>query len=215
MASQALDLDLLVPTALHDPSQAEGIVAVALIDLQRQGRLSMTGIDADHGQTKRSEFVPKPGRGRTSLEADALHASSLCPEELGNRQRCRKHCAFRRDPTVAVDYTDRRLFKRHVQSNIEFHSCSPDRSSPNLAQARLHKITESQSHIDCAYQAPSFAMCVKTLEVVVSVQQENRTCGVGDSFMCSRRRSRINLAPERPAQRFSHSQDPKRSCRGG
>src|SRR5262249_13140602 len=137
----------------------EGIVAVALIDLQRQGRLSMTGIDADHGQTKRSEFVPKPGRGRTSLEADALHASSLCPEELGNQQRCRKHCAFRRDPTVAVDYTDRRLFKRHVQSNIEFHSCSPDRSSPNLAQARLHKITESQSHIDRAYQAPSYAIC--------------------------------------------------------
>jgi hypothetical protein len=51
--------------------------------------------------------------------------------------------------------------------------------------------------------------CVKTLEAAVSAQQENRTCGFGESFMRQRRLSRINLAPERPAEWFSHSQDPK------
>ena len=53
--------------------------------------------------------------------------------------------------------------------------------------------------------------CVKTREAVVSAQQENRTCGVGDSFMREPRSVRINLAPERSAEWFSHSQDPERT----
>jgi hypothetical protein len=48
MTQQALDLDLLVPTAWHNPGQAQGIVPVALVDLQRKPRLGITGIDADH-----------------------------------------------------------------------------------------------------------------------------------------------------------------------
>jgi hypothetical protein len=48
MTRQALDLDFLVPTALHDPGQSHGIVAVALVDLHRERRLGMTGIDANH-----------------------------------------------------------------------------------------------------------------------------------------------------------------------
>ncbi len=35
---EALDLDFLVPTTLHDPGQAHGIVAVVLVDPQRQRR---------------------------------------------------------------------------------------------------------------------------------------------------------------------------------
>jgi hypothetical protein len=50
---------------------------------------------------------------------------------------------------------------------------------------------------------------VKTLETVVSAQQKNRTYGLGESFMRQRRSARINLAPERLAEWFSHSQDPK------
>ncbi len=60
MARDALDLDLLVPTTLHDPSQARGIVPVGLVDLQRQRRLGMTGIDADHRQTKGAQLVSSP-----------------------------------------------------------------------------------------------------------------------------------------------------------
>ena len=69
MTRQALDPDLLVPTTLHDPSQTHGIVPVALIDLQRERRLGMTGIDADHRQTQGTQLVPQPGRRRTGLEA--------------------------------------------------------------------------------------------------------------------------------------------------
>ncbi len=58
MTREPLDLDLLVPTALHDPGQAHGIVAVALVDLHRQRRLGMTGIDADHRQAERPELMP-------------------------------------------------------------------------------------------------------------------------------------------------------------
>jgi len=53
--------------------------------------------------------------------------------------------------------------------------------------------------------------CVKTLEAVVSAQQKKRTRGLGESFMRERHSIRINLAPERPADWFSHSQDPKQT----
>ena len=50
MACDALYLNFPVPAALHDSGQACGIIAVALIDLHRQRRLSVTGIDANHRQ---------------------------------------------------------------------------------------------------------------------------------------------------------------------
>jgi hypothetical protein len=46
---------------------------------------------------------------------------------------------------------------------------------------------------------------VKTMEAIVSAQQKNRTYGLGESFMRERHSVRINLAPERPAEWFSHS----------
>jgi hypothetical protein len=52
--------------------------------------------------------------------------------------------------------------------------------------------------------------CVKTLEPVITAQQKNRTCGFGDSLMRERHSVRINLAPERLAEWFSHNQDPFR-----
>jgi hypothetical protein len=50
---------------------------------------------------------------------------------------------------------------------------------------------------------------MKTPEAVVSAQQKKRSCGAGESFMRERHSGRINLAPERPAEPFSHSQDPE------
>jgi hypothetical protein len=50
--------------------------------------------------------------------------------------------------------------------------------------------------------------CVKTLEAFVGAQQKNRTCGLSESFMRGRHRVCIYLLPERPAKRFSRSQDP-------
>jgi hypothetical protein len=49
---------------------------------------------------------------------------------------------------------------------------------------------------------------VKTLQPVVCAQQKNRTCGLGESFMRERHSARINLAPERLVDGFSHSLGP-------
>jgi hypothetical protein len=49
---------------------------------------------------------------------------------------------------------------------------------------------------------------VKTLEALVGAQQKNRTGGLSESFMRGRHPVRIYLLPERPAKRFSRSQDP-------
>ena len=53
--------------------------------------------------------------------------------------------------------------------------------------------------------------CVKTLETVVRMEEKNRTCDLGESLMRERHSFRINLAPERPTEWFSHSQDPSRT----
>jgi hypothetical protein len=63
-----------------------------------------------------------------------------------------------------------------------------------------------------AYSLPvSRRTCVKTLEAVASAQQKKRTCDPGESLMRERHSIRINLAPERSAGWFSHSQDPNRT----
>jgi hypothetical protein len=56
--------------------------------------------------------------------------------------------------------------------------------------------------------------CVKTLEAFVGAQQKNRTCGLSESFMRGRHPVRIYLLPERPAKRFSRSQDPSATSAG-
>jgi hypothetical protein len=55
--------------------------------------------------------------------------------------------------------------------------------------------------------------CVKTLKAVVGTQQENRSCGLGESSMRELRSIRINLAPRQRAEWFSHSLDPKPTSR--
>src|SRR5262245_66614312 len=52
MTIQTPDANLLVPTALHDPRNTKGIIAIALVDLHLQHRLGLTGIDADACQSK-------------------------------------------------------------------------------------------------------------------------------------------------------------------
>ncbi len=47
--------------------------------------------------------------------------------------------------------------------------------------------------------------CVKTVGAVVRAQQKNQTCGLSESLVRERHSVRINLAPERPTEWFSHS----------
>src|SRR5262249_28580125 len=69
----------------------------------------------------------------------------------------------------------------------------------------------ADSQIPLAPRAPSIhdPGCVKTLEAFVGAQQKNRTCGLSESFMRGQHPVRIYLLPERPAKRFSRSQDPE------
>jgi hypothetical protein len=53
--------------------------------------------------------------------------------------------------------------------------------------------------------------CVKALKAVVSTQQVNQSCGLGESFMHELRSIRINLAARQHVKWFSHSLDPKRT----
>src|SRR5262245_15749452 len=53
--------------------------------------------------------------------------------------------------------------------------------------------------------------CVKTREAFVGAQQKKRACVLSESFMRGRRPVRIYLLPERPAKRFSRTQDPLRT----
>src|SRR5271169_6020772 len=124
----------------------------------------MTGIDADHRQTERSEFVPKPSRGRAGLEADALRAPCLCPEEPGKSRRLREHRAFRHNLAAAVDHANCRLFEQHIQSNIDFHSCSPDRSSRRIwLRPDFARLRRATSRIEWTHPNPRVTPCVKTL----------------------------------------------------
>jgi hypothetical protein len=59
---------------------------------------------------------------------------------------------------------------------------------------------------------------VKTLQAVVNAQHKNRACSLGDSCVRYQRFARINVARERAAEGFSHSQvakaiEPKASSR--
>src|SRR5262249_10348861 len=70
----------------------------------------------------------------------------------------------------------------------------------------------ADSQIPLASRAPSIhdPGCVKTREAFVGAQQKKRACALSESFMRARRPVRIYLLPERPAKRFSRTQDPLR-----
>jgi hypothetical protein len=55
---QPFSAHLLVPAGLHDAGRAEGVIAVALVDLHLQGRLGMSGVDADDGETALLQLAP-------------------------------------------------------------------------------------------------------------------------------------------------------------
>ena len=163
MTRHALDPNLPVPTGLHDPRQADGVVAVTLVDLHRQCRLGMAGINADYWQAERPELMPEPGRGRSRLEADTYRLWRIGLNNPCNRLRFRDHCAFKKHLAAAIDHANRGLLERHIHSNIAFHSCSPDLSlhadRPMPVIARLRGAPPS---FDQAVPNPRVTPCVKT-----------------------------------------------------
>ena len=56
MTIEIFDADLLEPSGLHDTSDADRIVTVALIDLHLEHSLGMARIDTDHRHAQPSEL---------------------------------------------------------------------------------------------------------------------------------------------------------------
>ena len=136
MAVQTLDPNLLVPAALHDPRQPEGVLAVTLVDLHRQRRFGMACIDADDRQAECVQLRPQPGCRRTRLETDAHRPRRLRSYEAGDRFRVRDHSALAQHRACRIHHTDRCLPEGDVQANVSFHSCSPVFIAPGPAHAR-------------------------------------------------------------------------------
>src|SRR5262245_13859483 len=59
MTIQPLAANLLVPTTLPDPPDAEAVIPIALVDLHLQHRLVVTGIDADDWQSEGLDLAPQ------------------------------------------------------------------------------------------------------------------------------------------------------------
>src|SRR3546814_10404430 len=75
------DLNLSIPADPDELRQATSIILVALVHANGQGRVGVTRIDADHGQTGALEFMPEPTRHGARLEADAFGIGSLLGDD--------------------------------------------------------------------------------------------------------------------------------------
>ena len=55
---EVFDANFLIPSALHDASDAHGVVAVTFVDPHLRSSLGMPGIDADDGQSELVQLGP-------------------------------------------------------------------------------------------------------------------------------------------------------------
>ena len=113
----------LTSTSRYQPTRMiwarpKGIVGVGLVDLQRQCRLGVARIDADHRQALGLQTVIEPGRQLTGLEADALCMRRVLLQRFGDRIRCRGDFAAPDHLVVLVDHRDRCLGQRHIEADI-------------------------------------------------------------------------------------------------
>ena len=125
MTVEIFDAHLLVPAALHDAGNADGIVAIALVDLQLQGRFGMTRIDADDRQPLFLQLGPQPVRCRAGLEADPGDMRRMFDDECGDRVRIGSNHTFSPDLAGLIDNAHGRLPQRDVQSDIVLHRLPP------------------------------------------------------------------------------------------
>jgi hypothetical protein len=72
MAVEALNGHPLVPAGYQQLSQTDRVVAVGLVDPQRQHGFGVAGVDHDHRQALRPKCMPQPRRRRAALQADHL-----------------------------------------------------------------------------------------------------------------------------------------------
>src|SRR3546814_20664679 len=81
------DLNLSIPADPDELRQATSIILVALVHANGQGRVGVTRIDADHGQTGALEFMPEPTRhGARRSEERRVGKGVSVRVDLGGRR---------------------------------------------------------------------------------------------------------------------------------
>src|SRR5262249_10508373 len=158
MAIEIFDANLFEPTALHDAGNADGIVAIALVDLHLQCGVCVPRINADDRQSKLLELRPKPRRCRAALEADADHLRRIGSNEVGDSLGLGRDHPFPSDLTGLVDNAHRGLLQRNVQSDVVLHRSLHDTAAAYpTAPVRGELIPCA-----CLWRRPGITPCVKT-----------------------------------------------------
>ena len=112
----------------------------------------------------RSSFadVGYQGRGSPDRCASACGASVLTNSR--DRLRLGKNRAFANDLTAPINHANRRLLERDIQSNIEFHNCSPDLSlHSDRPMPVVTTVRRAARYNDQVRSNPRVTPCVKTL----------------------------------------------------
>src|SRR5262245_20170941 len=87
----------------------------------------MTTVETDHGQAELAKLAPQPGRGGTTLKAEALKTGSVLGEVLGDHLRIGGCRALEYDPPGVIDNADGCLLQGHIETSIGL-SCFIDRA---------------------------------------------------------------------------------------
>lgn len=125
MAFVALDANRAIPADPDQLGKTARIVGVALVHPNGQHRMRVAGVNADDRQADTLEFVPQPTRHRARFEANQLRYRRSLGDHPRKCARIRRDLALEQNFPVLVEDTYRRLFLRHVQSDILLHGCSP------------------------------------------------------------------------------------------
>src|SRR3979409_2633667 len=89
--------------------------------------MRMTTVETDHGQTELAKLAPQPGRGGTTLKAEALKAESVLCEVLGDHLRIGGHRALKYNLSGIINDADGCLLQGHVEAGISL-GCLPGRA---------------------------------------------------------------------------------------
>jgi hypothetical protein len=111
LAVEPLHRHLTVPADTHDLRRTEGVVGVGLVDLERQRRLGVARIDADHGEASLFQLVEKPARQLPAFEPDPNRMGRVLLDGRCDGLRRRINLAALHDLVSIIDDADRRFLQ--------------------------------------------------------------------------------------------------------
>ena len=120
-----LDPNLTVKTDFRKLRQAVGIVRIGLVRRHVEGCFGMSSINTDRWHAFGRQRMIEPDRQRAGLEDDALGVLAHARGSLRPAPWDRMAHLPRQIRLPFLPHRDRRLFQRHIQSDILVHGCSP------------------------------------------------------------------------------------------